>query len=126
MPDHPGAKRSHNLNDHLYGVDLAHTHEGDEDADHDHDDPESDGPLEDNPIWIQDHVSLAVPGPLGFPTEKEDDGLLYLDVVNSVPGSNVDFQFPNAIAAKIMSTQVSSIGDSVDPPLDSDAAGSIT
>ena len=60
MPDHPGAKRSHNLNDHLYGVDLAHTH--DEDADHDHDAPGSDGPLEENPIWIQDHVSLASVG----------------------------------------------------------------
>ena len=62
MPDNenPGAKRSHSLTDHQYGVDLAHTH--DEDADHDHDAPVSDGPLEDNPIWIQDHVSLVSVG----------------------------------------------------------------
>jgi ethanolamine utilization protein EutA len=62
MPDDPGAKRSHNLNDHMYGVDLAHTHDADGDADHDHDTIESDGPLEENPIWIQDHVSLVSVG----------------------------------------------------------------
>ena len=27
MPDESIAKRSHNLNDHIYGVDLAHTHD---------------------------------------------------------------------------------------------------
>lgn len=58
--DDPGARRPYSLNDHLYGVDLAHTH--DEDADHDHDAPGSDGPLEDNPIWIQDHVLLLSVG----------------------------------------------------------------
>jgi ethanolamine utilization protein EutA len=64
MPDNedPGAKRSHSLTDHQYGADLSHTHAGDEDADHDHDTPESDGPLEENPIWMQDHVSLVSVG----------------------------------------------------------------
>jgi ethanolamine utilization protein EutA len=60
MPDEPSTKRSHCLTDHQYGVDLAHTHDGD--ADHDHDAPASDGPLEENPIWIQDHVSLLSVG----------------------------------------------------------------
>ena len=58
--DDPGAKRPHSLTDHQYGADLAHTHDGD--ADHDHDSPASDGPLEENPIWIQDHVSLVSVG----------------------------------------------------------------
>jgi ethanolamine utilization protein EutA len=64
MPDNEdtGARRPHRLDDHLYGVDLAHTHDGDADADHDHDYQVSDGPLEENPIWIQDHVSLVSVG----------------------------------------------------------------
>ena len=38
-----------------------HDHDGD--ADHDHDHFEStDEPLEDNPIWIQDHVTLTSVG----------------------------------------------------------------
>src|SRR5262245_53854522 len=49
-------KPSHTLADHAYGDDLAHVHEGD--ADHDHDHFEADGPLEENPLWIQDHVTL--------------------------------------------------------------------
>ena len=60
--DDSGAKRSHSITDHMYGADLSHTHDGDEDADHDHDAPVSDGPLEENPIWIQDHVSLVSVG----------------------------------------------------------------
>ena len=62
MPDNdnPITGRSHSLNDHLYGVDPSHTHDGD--ADHDHDSIEADGPLEENPIWIQDHVSLVSVG----------------------------------------------------------------
>jgi len=60
--DRPGAKRTHSVADHQYGADLAHTHAGDEDADHDHDSLESDGPIEENPIWIQDHVSLVSVG----------------------------------------------------------------
>ena len=55
-----GVVRTHSLADHQYGVDPAHTHDGD--ADHDHDDIGSDGPIEENPIWIQDHVSLLSVG----------------------------------------------------------------
>src|SRR5215471_1691997 len=51
--------RSHTLADHRLGVDLAHTHDGY--ADHDHDFPD-DLPLEENPIWIADHVSLETVG----------------------------------------------------------------
>jgi len=31
-------------------------------SDHDHDHCENDGALEDNPIWIQDHVTLTSVG----------------------------------------------------------------
>ena len=65
MPDikkTSGPKRSHSLEDHLHGEDYDHVHDGDEGADHDHDHFEVDGRLEDNPLWIQDHVSLASVG----------------------------------------------------------------
>src|SRR5256885_15605037 len=52
-------KPSHTLADHSYGIDLAHTHDGY--ADHDHDFPDE-LPLEENPIWIADHVSLMTVG----------------------------------------------------------------
>ncbi len=54
------ARKGHTLTDHVYGIDLAHTHDGY--ADHDHDFPDDEGALEDNPIWIQDHVSLTSVG----------------------------------------------------------------
>jgi ethanolamine utilization protein EutA len=57
--DAPETKNSHTLADHSLGIDLAHTHDGF--ADHDHDFPD-DGPLEENPIWIADHVSLMTVG----------------------------------------------------------------
>jgi ethanolamine utilization protein EutA len=57
--DEPEANRSHTLADHVYGLDLAHTHDGH--ADHDHDFPDE-APLEENPIWIADHVSLTTVG----------------------------------------------------------------
>jgi len=57
--DEPETKGSHTLADHVYGLDLAHTHDGY--ADHDHDFPDE-GPLEENPIWIADHVSLMTVG----------------------------------------------------------------
>src|SRR5258707_1732864 len=57
MPDNPNPKRPHNLEDHLHGRDYDHRHDGDEAADHDHDHYEADGRLEDNALWIQDHVS---------------------------------------------------------------------
>jgi ethanolamine utilization protein EutA len=50
---------AHTLADHRLGVGLAHIHDGD--ADHDHDDF-SDGPIEENPLWLQDHVSLTSVG----------------------------------------------------------------
>ena len=49
----------HTLADHRMGADLAHAH--DETADHDHDDL-FDGPLEDNPLWLADHVTLTSVG----------------------------------------------------------------
>src|SRR5258706_16270295 len=57
--DEPKDKPSHTLADHSYGIDLAHTHDGY--ADHDHDFPDE-LPLEENPIWIADHVSLMTVG----------------------------------------------------------------
>ena len=57
-----GPKRTHSLEDHLHGEDYDHVHDGDEGADHDHDHFEANGRLEDNPLWIQDHVSLASVG----------------------------------------------------------------
>jgi ethanolamine utilization protein EutA len=56
--DDPTSK-GHTLTDHTYGADLEHTHDGY--ADHDHDFPDE-MPLEDNPIWIQDHVTLTSVG----------------------------------------------------------------
>jgi ethanolamine utilization protein EutA len=59
-----GPRPGHQIADHLYGQDYDHVHEDGEDADHDHDhdDFSSLGPLEDNPIWQQDHVSLVSVG----------------------------------------------------------------
>ncbi len=53
-------KTPHTLDDHLYG-DFA-PHEHGPDADHDHDDFALAGPIEDNPIWIQDNVALTSVG----------------------------------------------------------------
>src|SRR5437868_6698137 len=55
----PTDSKPHNLTDHRLGADLAHVHDGV--ADHDHDDFE-DGPIEDNPLWIADHVTLTSVG----------------------------------------------------------------
>src|ERR1700721_3174940 len=52
----------HTLTDHLYGQDLVHVHGDDADHDHDHDFDDDDGPLEDNPLWRQDNVSLMTVG----------------------------------------------------------------
>ncbi len=62
MPDKPNPKGTHRLEDHLHGRDYDHSHDPDEAADHDHDHYEADGRLEDNPLWIQDHVSLLSVG----------------------------------------------------------------
>src|ERR1700747_1749346 len=56
--DNP-AKKGHSVADHQLGADLAHVHDGD--ADHDHDDF-VDGPIEDNPLWIADNVTLSSVG----------------------------------------------------------------
>jgi ethanolamine utilization protein EutA len=58
--DDPEAKPKHNLTDHYFGEYLSHVHEGD--ADHDHDYFDDDTPLEDNPLWVQDHVTLTSVG----------------------------------------------------------------
>ena len=55
-------KPKHGLSDHAMGQQLAHKHTPGEAYDHDHDDFAQDVPLEENPIWIQDHVSLVSVG----------------------------------------------------------------
>ena len=55
-------KRSHTLADHLLGQDVAHEHDGDADHDHDHYEFDADEPLEDNPLWIQDNITLLTVG----------------------------------------------------------------
>ena len=61
MPaDEPKKPTGHTVSDHLYGQDLMHEHEGD--SDHDHDWIDDDERLEDNPLWIQDHVTLNTVG----------------------------------------------------------------
>ncbi len=50
----------HTLADHALGADWSHVHDGT--ADHDHDIPDDDGPIEENPIWLQDHVFLSSVG----------------------------------------------------------------
>jgi ethanolamine utilization protein EutA len=59
-PKDPNGTARHSLADHGLGLDWAHVHEGD--ADHEHDHFEVDGPLEENPLWIQDHVTLVSVG----------------------------------------------------------------
>ncbi len=53
---------AHTITDHLYGRDVVHRHDDDTDHDHDHDFDDDDGPLEDNPLWRQDNVSLMTVG----------------------------------------------------------------
>lgn len=55
-------KPSHTVADHLLGQDVVHQHDGDADHDHDHFEFDSDERLEENPIWIQDHVTLVTVG----------------------------------------------------------------
>ena len=52
----------HSLTDHLLGRDFVHEHDDDADHDHDHFDFDPNERLEDNPIWIQDHVTLVSVG----------------------------------------------------------------
>src|SRR5258705_1936133 len=60
--DQNDKKPGHTLTDHLLGRDFVHEHDGDADHDHDHFDFDVDEKLEDNPIWIQDHVTLVTVG----------------------------------------------------------------
>jgi ethanolamine utilization protein EutA len=52
----------HTLSDHLYGQNLVHAHDEDTDHDHDYDFENDEVPLEDNPLWRQDNVSLTTVG----------------------------------------------------------------
>lgn len=52
----------HAVGDHTYGQDLNHLHQKGIAYDHDHDHFDDDGPIEDNPLWIADHVSLTSVG----------------------------------------------------------------
>jgi len=52
----------HSLADHLLGDQFSHAHEGVADHDHDHFEFDDDGPIEQNPIWLQDHVTLVSVG----------------------------------------------------------------
>src|SRR5436190_12676850 len=60
--DDDDKKSSHTLADHLLGQDFVHDHDGDADHDHDHFEFGDEGPIEENPIWIQDHVTLVTVG----------------------------------------------------------------
>src|SRR5713101_486520 len=62
MADADDKKQGHTLSDHVLGQDFVHEHDGDADHDHDHFELDADGPLEENPIWIQDHVTLVTVG----------------------------------------------------------------
>src|ERR1700730_13590626 len=62
MADSDNKKPGHTLADHLLGQDFVHDHDGDADHDHDHFDIADERPLEENPIWIQDHVTLVTVG----------------------------------------------------------------
>jgi ethanolamine utilization protein EutA len=57
-------KKSHTLADHLHGRESEHSHEGDagHDHDHDHDHDGPPGPLEENPLWQQDNLTLTSVG----------------------------------------------------------------
>ena len=55
-------RSAHDLQDHAGGEALTHAHSPGVEYDHDHDDFESFGPLEENSIWIQDHVTLTSVG----------------------------------------------------------------
>ena len=62
MADDKNEKAAHTLTDHLYGRDVVHIHPDNSDHDHDHDFDVDDGPLEDNPLWRQDNVTLMTVG----------------------------------------------------------------
>jgi ethanolamine utilization protein EutA len=55
-------RKPHTLADHAFGQEAAHVHAPDSDHDHDHDALGNDGPLESNPLWLQDNVVLTSVG----------------------------------------------------------------
>ena len=59
MSDPDDRPKGHTVADHHLGAELAHVH--DSNADHDHDDF-VDGPIEENPLWIADNVTLTSVG----------------------------------------------------------------
>jgi ethanolamine utilization protein EutA len=59
MDDPKDKPKGHTVADHELGADLAHIHDGD--ADHDHDDF-VEGPIEENPLWLADNVTLTSVG----------------------------------------------------------------
>ena len=63
MTDAEEKKTGHDLSDHLLGENIVHEHDEYSDHDHDHFEFDSDdGPLEQNPIWQQDNVTLTSVG----------------------------------------------------------------
>ncbi len=68
---------------------------------------------------------VALLAPLGPGTEEEHNGLLHFDVVHAVSGTDINLQFPNAIAAETVGSQVPGIDDTVDPTLYRDSPGDI-
>jgi ethanolamine utilization protein EutA len=60
--DDESQKGAHSLADHVLGENFVHEHEGVADHDHDHFEFDDDGPIEQNPIWLQDHVTLVSVG----------------------------------------------------------------
>ena len=63
MSDSPEDRRPHSLEDHLLGMDPAHSHEGGE-ADHDHDHDEVGGEYDPttSSLWLQDNITLMTVG----------------------------------------------------------------
>src|SRR5436190_1630611 len=59
MADPEDKPSRHTVADHRFATELAHVHDGD--ADHDHDDF-VDGPIDENPLWIADNVTLTSVG----------------------------------------------------------------
>src|SRR5271155_4859477 len=55
-------KAAHTLADHVYGLNIVHEHGEDSDHDHDYDFENDDVPLEDNPLWRLDFLSLMTVG----------------------------------------------------------------
>ena len=63
MTKPPEPKRPHTLSDHAYGDEMEHSHDEDTDHDHDHDhDVGPAGPIEDNPLWQADNITLTSVG----------------------------------------------------------------